>query len=204
MNYFSWAKGTIFVIAALVVLTGRADAQAVTLRGTIESMNGDALVIRTREGESATVRLKDGAGVGAVVKAQLADIKPGLFVGATAMPGQGDALKALEVHIFPEAMRGIGAGFHPSDLVQGGSMTNGDISAVIDAVDGQKLTVAYKGGRRTILVDKATPIVALARGAPEDLKPGAGIVVFGAIKGADGGYLAASAIIGRDGVKPPM
>ena len=83
-------------------------------------------------------------------------------------------------------------------------MTNGNISALVDTVDGPKLTVAYKGGEQTILVDKTTPIVGIAAGGLDDIKPGAGLIVFAAGKGADGAYEAVRVIVGRDGVKPPM
>jgi hypothetical protein len=189
---------------ALVAFTSLAEAQGVRLRGTIESVNGETLVVHTREGETANVHLKAGALIGALVKAQLSDIKPGLFIGAAAMPGEGDTLKAMEVHIFPESMRGTGEGFRPFDLAPGSSMTNGNISAAVDTVDGPKLTVTYKGGEQTIVVDKATPIVTMTAGGIDDLTPGAGVIVFASAKGADGTYEALRLIVGRDGVKPPM
>ena|SRR5271170_1891657 len=195
---------SVIATLAFLVLTSVADAQGMRLRGAIESTNGETFVVHTREGETASVRLKQGAPIGALVKAQLADIKPGLFVGAAAVPGQEGALKALEVHIFPEAMRGIGEGFHPFDLAPGSSMTNGNISAVVETVDGPKLTVTYKGGEQTILVDEATPIVTMTPGSIDDLKRGAGVIVFAVGKDADGAYQAARLIVGRDGVKPPM
>jgi hypothetical protein len=189
---------------ALLASAALAEAQGVRLRGDIESVSGNTLVIHTRGGETATVRLKQPAQIGAVVKAQLSDIKPGLFIGAAATPGPDGALKAVEVHIFPESMRGAGEGHRPFDLGPNSSMTNGNISAAVNAVDGQKLTVAYKGGEQTIIVDKATPVVALAAGSAQDLKPGAGIIVFATGKGADGSYEASRLVVGRDGVKPPM
>jgi hypothetical protein len=195
---------SVIATLAFLVLTSVAHAQGVRLRGAIESMSGETLVVHTREGEMASVRLKQGAPIGALVKAQLADIKPGLFVGAAAVPGPGGALKALEIHIFPEAMRGVGEGFHPFDLAPGSSMTNGSISAVVATVDGPKLTVTYKGGEQTIVVDQTTPIVTMTPGSSDDLKPGAGIIVFAAGKDADGAYEASRLIVGRDGVKPPM
>jgi len=189
---------------ALLGLSSIAEAQVVRLRGVIESVNGDMLTVHTREGETAIVRLKQGAPIGAIVKAELTDIKPGLFVGAAALPGPEGALKALEVHIFPESMRGSGEGFRPFDLTPGSSMTNGNISAVVDGVDGPRLTVSYKGGEQTILVQRNTPIVAMTTGAREDLNSGAGVIVFATGQGADGVYEAARVIVGRDGVKPPM
>src|SRR5579872_2196692 len=173
---------------AVFAFASFAHAQGVRLRGTIESVNGETMVVHTRQGETANVHLKAGAPIGALVKAQLSDIKPGLFIGAAAMPGEGDTLKAMEVHIFPETMRGTGEGFRPFDLAPGSSMTNANISSVVDGVSGPKLTLTYKGGEQTVTVDKATPIVTFAPGEPSDLVPGASIEIFGAAKTADGAY----------------
>ena len=189
---------------ALVAASAAAHAQSARLRGTIESVNGESFTMQTREGDTAKVHLAASYQIGALVKAQLSDIKPGLFIGAAALPGPDGALKAMEVHIFPEALRGQGEGFRPFDLAPKSSMTNGNISAAVDTVDGPKLTVTYKGGEQTIIVDKATPIVAITAGALDDVKPGAGVIVFATGKGADGTYEAGRLIVGRDGVKPPM
>jgi hypothetical protein len=195
---------TLTAAFVLLAVTSLAQAQGVRLRGAVESVNGETLVIHTRDGETANVHLKSATPIGALIKAQLSDVKPGLFIGAAALPGPDGALRAMEVHIFPEAMRGYGEGFRPFDLAPSSSMTNGNISAAVDSIDGPKLTVTYKGGEQTIVVDKATPIVMLTAGSPEDVKPGAGIIVFAAAKGADGTYEASRLIVGRDGVKPPM
>ena len=192
------------VALSLLAFTSLAQAQNVRLRGTIDSVKGDTLVVHTRGGDDATVLLKPSTRFAAVVKADLADIKPGLFVGAAAEPGPDGTLKALEIHIFPEAMRGTGEGSRPFDLTPKSSMTNGNISAKVDGVDGPKLTVTYKGGEQTIVIDKTTPIVAMTAGSTDDLKPGAGVIVFTSGKDNAGTYEAAYVVVGRDGVKPPM
>ena len=189
---------------AFLALTSVAEAQSARIRGTIESVDGDTIVIHTRGGDTAKMKLKPSIPITAIVKAQLSDIKPGLFVGAAAVPGDGGALKALEVHIFPESQRGTGEGFRPFDLAPNSSMTNGNISASVDTVDGPKLTVTYHGGEQTIVVDKTTPIVSFAQGGAADLKPGAGVIVFATGKDADGVYEAGGVVVGRDGVNPPM
>ena len=109
----------------------------------------------------------------------------------------------MEVHIFPEAMRGTGEGFRPFDLGPKSSMTNGNISARVDATTGPKLTVTYKGGEQTIVVDPKTPIVAFEPGAQTDLKPGAAIIARGPKQG-DGSIDAAFVLVGKDGLVPPM
>jgi hypothetical protein len=159
--------------------------------------------VRTRSGEAATVRLQPTTSVTLVVPATLADVKPGLFIGVAAMPGEGGVQNALEAHIFPESMRGVGEGFRPFDLAPGSTMTNGDVEARVDSVDGPKLTVTYGGGQQTIVVGKSTPIVALTPGARDDLKAGAAIIARG-VKAADGAYEATRILVGKDGLTPPM
>lgn len=181
------------------------NAPVASTRATIETIAGDgsSLGVRTRAGEERTVRLTPKTRFVLVVPATLADVKPDAFIGVAALPGEGSELKAMEVHIFPEAMRGTGEGFRPFDLAPGSTMTNGNIAARVDATSGPKLTVAYKGGQQTIVVDPKTPIVALAPGAPTDLKPGAAIIARGP-KQEDGSIDAAFVLVGKDGLVPPM
>jgi hypothetical protein len=174
-------------------------------RATIETVSADgaSLGVKTRAGEERTVRLGPKTRFVLVVPATLADVKPDSFVGIAAMPGEGSELKAMEVHIFPEAMRGTGEGYRPFDLGPGSSMTNGNVNARVDATSGPKLTVAYKGGEQTIVVDPKTPIVALQPGAQTDLKSGAAIIARGP-KQEDGSIDAAFILVGKDGLVPPM
>jgi hypothetical protein len=180
-------------------------APAVSARATLETVSADgaALGVRTRAGEERTIHLNPKTRFVLVVPATLADVKPGTFIGVAALPGEGSELKAMEVHIFPEAMRGTGEGFRPFDLAPKSSMTNGNISARVDATTGPKLTVTYKGGEQTIVVDPKTPIVALEPGAPTDLKPGAAIIARGP-KQEDGSIDAGFVLVGKDGLVPPM
>jgi hypothetical protein len=174
------------------------------IRGAIVGVDGANLSVRTKAGETIALHLKDGQNITAVIPAQLSDIKPGVFVGAAAVPGKDGALMALEVHIFPEAQRGSGEGFRPFDLAPGSSMTNANISSAVDTVNGQKLTLTYKGGEQTVIVDKATPIVTFAAGEAGDLKAGASIDIFRPTKTADGAYESARIVVGRNGTKVPM
>ena len=181
------------------------NAPVASARATIETVaaDGASLGVRTRAGEERTVHLSPKTRFVLVVPATLADVKPSMFIGVAALPGDGSELKAMEVHIFPEAMRGTGEGFRPFDLAPGSTMTNGNIAARVDATSGPKLTVAYKGGEQTIVVDPKTPIVALAPGASTDLKPGAAIIARGP-KQEDGSIDAAFVLVGKDGLVPPM
>ena len=181
------------------------NAPVASARATIETVSADgaALRVRTRAGEDQAVHLSPTTRYVLVLPATLADVKPGSFIGVAALPGEGSELKAMEVHIFPEAMRGTGEGFRPFDLAPKSSMTNGAIAARVDAAAGPKLTVTYRGGEQTIVVDPKTPIVALVPGARTDLKPGAAIIARGA-KQEDGSIDAAIVSVGKDGLVPPM
>jgi Domain of unknown function (DUF5666) len=174
-------------------------------RATIESVSSDGtqLVVRTRAGENETVRLSDKTTVTEVVPATLADIKPGAFIGVAALPGDKGALKAMEVHVFPEAMRGTGEGHRSFDLAPGSTMTNGAVAARVDGVDGVNLTVTYNGGRQVIVVDPKTPIVSFAPGGKADLTPGAALVARGS-KQDNGSIEAARILVGKDGLVPPL
>ena len=201
MASFRIALAAAFALAAAPALA----QNVISSRATIQtiSADGSALNVRTHSGEDQTVKLSSKTRFVLVVPASLADIKPGSFVGVAAVPGEGSELKAMEVHIFPEAMRGTGEGFRPFDLAPKSSMTNGAISARVDATTGPKLTVTYKGGEQTIVVDPKTPIVAMEPGAKADLKPGAAIIARGP-KQADGSINAAFVVVGKDGLVPPM
>ncbi len=197
---------TLLALSALSAGTACAqNAPLATARATIESVapDGASLAVKTRAGEDRTVRLNPKTRFVLVAPATLADVKPGTFVGVAAMPVEGGEQKAMEVHIFPEAMRGTGEGFRPFDLAPGSTMTNGNIDARVDAASGPKLSVTYKGGQQTIVVDPKTPIVALEPGAKDELKPGAAIIARGR-RQDDGSIDAAFVLIGKDGLVPPM
>ncbi len=192
-----------FVFAIVPALAQ--NAPVASARATIETVSADgaSLGVKTRAGEERTIHVSPKTRFALVIPATLADVKPGSFVGVAAMPGEGNELKAMEVHIFPEAMRGTGEGHRPFDLGPGSSMTNGNITARVDATSGPKLTVTYKGGEQAIVVDPSTPIVTLAPGAQTDLKPGAAIIARGP-KQDDGSIDAAFILVGKDGLVPPM
>jgi hypothetical protein len=190
---------------ALSVSSALAENAPVAVRATIEGVaaDGTSMNVRTRAGEEHAVHLNAKTRFVLVVPAAIADVKPGAYVGVAALPGEGDELRAMEVHIFPEAMRGTGEGFRPFDLAPGSSMTNGALAARVEGATGPKLTVTYKGGQQTIIVDPKTPIVGFEPGAQSDLKAGAAIVARGA-KQDDGSVDAGFVLIGKDGLVPPL
>jgi hypothetical protein len=192
-------------VAMTAVLAGPAAAQdTVRLRGTIERVDGSTLVVKSREGAEVKVTLPDNAMVVGITKASLADVKQGSFVGVTGMPQADGSQKALEVHIFPEAMRGTGEGHRPWDLRPQSTMTNANVEQTVAGVDGQTLTVKYKDGEKKIVVPPDTPIVTYVPGDKSDLKPGTKIFVNAGVKQPDGSLQAPRINYGKDGTAPPM
>jgi hypothetical protein len=200
-------KRGIVASAALALMLTVSAAQAqqpVRVRGTIEKVDGNTLLVKTREGGDVTVKLADNAQVNGVVKAQLADIKQNSFVGITAMPQPDGTQKAIEVHIFPEARRGAGEGHRPWDLVPNSTMTNANVEQLVTAVDGPMLTMKYKDGEKKISVPTNATIVAFVNGDRNELKPGAKIFIAAGTKQPDGTIETGGVNVGRDGVTPPM
>jgi hypothetical protein len=192
------------VVAMMASGIGMASAQdTVRVRGTIERIDGSTYVVKARDGAELKVALADNPQIAGVVKASLSDIKQGSFVGVTAMPQADGSQSALEVHIFPEAMRGTGEGHYPWDLRPQSTMTNANVEQVVTAVEGQTLTLKYKDGEKKIFVPANTPIVVYVQGDKSDLKPGAKVFIA-AIKQPDGTLQGRAWRVGRDGVTPPM
>ena len=200
---------------ALAVTSALAQAPApVRLRGTIDSVNGSTLNVTARDGAKATVKLAENATVVGVAKASLSDVKQGGFVGITAMPQPDGTQKAVEIHIFPEAMRGTGEGHRPMGPNPNRSMTNGTVAmndpeartmtnGTVSAASGMgsvTLTVHYKEGDQMIEVAPDTPVVTIIPGDRTLLKPGATVSVVAAQK--DSGLTATILTAEKDGVKP--
>ena len=161
-------------------------------------------VVKARDGAELKITLMDNGVLVAIVKASLADIKPGLFVGSTGMPQPDGSQKAIEVHIFPEAMRGTGEGHYAWDLEPNSTMTNANVEENVTGVDGQTLSLKYKNGEKKILVTPQTAIVTYNPGDKADLKPGTKIIIGAAKKQPDGTLQAARINYGKDGLTPPM
>jgi hypothetical protein len=193
------------LVALGSVLGSVANAQdTVRVRGAIDRVEGPVYVVKSRDGAELKVSLADNGIVVAIVKASLSDIKPGLFVGSTGMPQPDGSQKAIEVHIFPEAMRGTGEGHYPWDLQADSTMTNANVEESVTGVDGQTLTLKYKTGEKKIVVTPQTAIVTYNPGDRNDLKPGTKIFIAAAKKQADGTLQAARINYGKDGLTPPM
>jgi hypothetical protein len=173
------------------------------VRGTVEKLDGQTLTVKSRDGQQLTIALAPNVAVAYLVKKGLADIKAGDFVASTSTKGTDGKNHAVELRIFPEAMRGLGEGQYPWDLMPNSLMTNATVSAVTGAPQGQTLKVTYKGNESEIVVDPGTPILGYGAGDASLLKPGAVIFIV-ALKKPDGTLSAARVTAEKDGVKPPM
>ena len=179
--------------------------QTVRVRGTVEGVDGATLTVKSRDGQTTyKIKLTDDAAVRGIVKAALTDINNNSFIGVTGMPQADGSQKAVEIHIFPEAMRGTGEGHRPWDLQPGSTMTNAAVAQMVKGVDGDVITLKYKDGEKKIVVTPQTEIVTYVPGSKDELNPGAKIFIAGAAKKDDGTLEAASISVGRDGVTPPM
>ena len=195
--------GTIGLLLALAAPPADAQEPPVRVRGTIDRVEGDVYIVKARGGGELKVKLAEKATVVALTKASLADIKQGDYVGVAGMPQADGSQKALEVHIFPEAMRGTGDGHRGWDLQPSSTMTNGSVEQTAASSDGQVLTLKYKDGEKKIVVPPDAPIVVYVPGDKSELKAGASIFISAAVKQADGTLQAPRVNVGR-GVAPPM
>jgi hypothetical protein len=177
--------------------------QTVRVRGTIAAVDGPMLTIKTREGAEVKAKLADNAMVVAVVKASYSDIKQGSFIGVTGMPQPDGSQRCMEIHIFPEAMRGTGEGHRPWDLQPQSTMTNATVDQMVTAVGDHAVTLKYKEGEKKIAVGPDCPIVTYAPADRTELKPGAKIFINAAAKEADGTLSVPRINVGRDAA-PPM
>lgn len=193
----------IALLGSLLAASAFAQApQAVRLRGTIEKVDGNTVIAKSDKGDELKINLADKTTVVDVNKATLADIKDGAFIGSGAMPQPDGSQKAIEVHIFPETMRGTGEGFRPWDGAPNSTMTNGTVGAAVTSANGPVVTVKYKDGEKNIIVGPEVPIVRYAIGNMSDLKPGVAFAVLAATQQPDGSFNISRINVGVGGVVP--
>ncbi len=191
-------------LALTASLSGAAWAQEapVTItRGTISSVTGQTLEAKSRNGQTVPVTMTDKTKVLVAETASLADMKPNSYVGIAAAPLPDGTIKALEVTIFDESLRGSGDGHYGWDLPGSTTMTNGAVGSV-QTTNGRTMVIDYKGGSKTVVVPDDVPVVMVKPADSSVLKPGARIVVFSP-KGA--ASITANALVaGANGTVPPM
>ena len=194
-----------FLIAAI---SAAAIAQApasppVRIRGTVEKIDGQMVTVKAANGQSMTVKMADNFGVMGIAKAGIADVASGKFIGTTTVGERDGALVALEIHIFPENMRGTGEGHHDWDLRPQSKMTNANVANVASMGKDRILTVQYKGGEKKVLVPESAVIVAFTPTDKSVLKPGASVFMVSQ-RQPDGSLSAARVNVGLNGQVPPM
>ena len=186
-------------------IAGAAFAQTpapVRVRGTIDSVNAQTMVVTSREGQKVTLAVAPDVGVTAILAASISDIKPGTYIGTAAMPQADGSLLAYEIQVFPESMRGVGEGHRPWDLQPQSTMTNGTVGDVV-VTQGRTLTLRYKDGEKKVVVPEKAPIITYAPATTAMLTPGAHVIIT-ATQQADGSVVAQRVGVGKDGLVPPM
>jgi len=179
-------------------------APTVRVRGEITKVEGTTLSVKLRDGQNATVKLAEPARISAMVKAPLADIKEGSFIGVSAMPQPDGTQKAYAIHIFMDSQKGVVADrFGQWDSRPGSTMTNANVATTVSGNDGQNLLVKYKDGEKKVLIPPGIPIAKYMPGTAADLKVGAKVFVAAARKEADGTLTAPNIAVGRD-IDPPQ
>ena len=204
-HFFATGLTTAVLVTGGLTAASAASAaeQGVRVRGTVVALAGDQLQVKSRDGQDINVKLKDGWMASAVKKASFSDIKSGDFVGIASLPKSAGGDGALEVLIFPPALKGTGEGSYGWDLKPNSTMTNATVGDSVKSVDGSVVTLNYHGKEKKISVPEGTPVVTLAPATQDDVKPGT-VVFIPAQKGADGTLSAGQLIVGKDGVVPPM
>jgi outer membrane lipoprotein SlyB len=207
MNTMRILTATAFASAIAITAVSAQQPQTQRVRGTIEKVDGNTLLLKSPSGESVTLTLADNAVVVGVLKATVADIKEGSYIGSGALPQPDGTQKAVEVHIFAESQRGTGDGhrgnWDGTPYGAGiGTMTNGAVGQAVTSVDGPVITVKYKEGEKKVIVGPNVPIVRYEVGDKGELKPGAAVSVVAATKKPDGTFSAARINVGRNGVTP--
>jgi len=173
------------------------------VRGEIQAVDGDMLTVKSRGGEDVKLHMTPDIRIVGITKIALSDIKVGSFIGTTTVPGSDGMPTAVEVHVFPENMRGTGEGSRPYDLKPNSTMTNATVSESVVGNDGHTLLVKYKDGEKKVLVTPETPVVTYVPAEKSDLKAGAKVIAF-MKQLPDGSFETNRVSVGRDGLTPPM
>lgn len=198
----SFASCLLLLVCASALAQTPAPTQRI--RGDVVAIDGFNLQVKSRSGETLSVKLADNYAVTAVVKIDMTAIKPGAFIGTATVPQPDGTLTSLEVLVFPESMRGSNEGHYPWDLKPGSMMTNATIADVVSVGQGgRRMTLKYKDGDKSIVVPQDVPIVTFEPGDKAMLVPGAHILIT-ATKQPDGSLTAARVAVGKDGLVPPM
>jgi hypothetical protein len=174
----------------------------VRVRGVIGKVDAHELLVSTKSGDKVTLKLANDATVTWIEPIKITAIKPGSFIGTAAVTQPDGTLKALEIQVFPESMRGVGEGHRPWDLGAGSTMTNGTVGD-LKVSKGRMLTLTYKGGEQKVFVPPKAPVITYAPATRAALKKGAHVIIT-AVQNADGTMTATRIGVGKNGLVPPM
>src|SRR6202048_567023 len=193
----------VMVVASSLYAIAQQPPSPSRVRGTVEAVDGELLTVKSREGEEVKLHMTGDVRVVGIAKISLSDIKVGSFIGTTTVPGPDGGANAIEVHVFPEDMRGTGEGSRPFDLRPNSTMTNATVAEAVVGNEGHTLTVKYKDGEKKVTVTPDTPVVTYVPAGKSDLKAGAKVIAS-MKKLADGSFETNRGSVGRDGLLPPM
>ena len=193
----------VMVVASSLYAIAQQPPTPSRLRGTVEGIAGDELALKSRDGEELKLHMAGDMRVVGITKSSLSDVKVGSFIGTTTVPGPDGSQNAVEVHVFPESMRGTGEGSRPWDLRPNSTMTNATVAETVEGNDGHTLMVKYKDGEKKVVVSPDTPVVTYVPADKSELKAGAKVIAF--MKKLPDGSLETDRVgVGRDGLTPPM
>lgn len=200
MNRFRFALSlSLFALAGSIAV---AQSPGTRLRGEVEAVSATTMTLKTAEGREAKVALAPGFSVGGVVPAKASDIAKGSYVGVGAKPQPDGTLLAVQVFIFPEAMRGTGEGHRPWGVLPDSTMTNATVAETVSRVDGTGLVLNYPGGEQKVSITPDATILMAAPAEPSELKVGAQVAMT-ASRDADGSYKTSRITIAKGGAKLP-
>ncbi|MBW8909467.1 MAG: hypothetical protein JF620_10700 [Mesorhizobium sp.] len=194
------------IVLGTISVAGAAEAQAadaIRVRGTVVELAGSTLTVKDRDGKTDAITLADGWKISGVAKASAADIKQGDFLGIASVSKADGGSGALEVVVFPAALKGTGEGDRDWDLQPNSRMTNGTVADVTE-INGRSVTLTYDNGqKKQIAIPQTTPIVTIASATPADLTPGTAVFV-NAERDGDGKLVSSRVVVGNHGIAPPM
>jgi hypothetical protein len=192
------------LLAVACVASAQAPAPApARVRGTITAIDGNVLSVKSREGRDLKIELAPNATFAYMKKLSLADVKPGTALGTSALTGPDGKIVALELHLFPAGRPVPNEGHRPWDLEPNSTMTNGMVTAMVEAGNGRELTLSYKDGAQRVVVPANIPIVASQDGDRSLLAVGE-YALFAIAPATDGKLTATRVQITKDGVRPPQ
>ena len=166
------------------------------------SLDGQELTLALRDGGTAKIQLADNWSVLEMSRIDPSKITTGQFVGAGAARLPDGSLKAVQVIVFPESMRGNNEGHRAWDVVPQGTMTNAPVVATVTAAQGPELTLSTSGQSYRISVPPEAMVAMYEHGSRDQVKRGVPVAVV-ATRRPDGTFAAPRVVVGKNGNEPP-